>query len=44
MIEGILVLPVHGASVKTPYVKDAIALLDKLFPELDEQEEDNTHE
>ena len=32
-VESILVLPIHGNRVKTPYVRDAIELLDRLFPE-----------
>ena len=44
-IESILIVPVHGKNVKIPYVKDAIELLDQLFPETEEEaDEDDGNE
>lgn len=35
-----IVVPTHANRVKVPYVKEVIALLDQLFPEDDDDEED----
>ena len=43
-IQAIMVVPVHGSAVKTQYVKDAIDLLDELFPEEAGQTEDDDTE
>ena len=41
-----VVIPVHGNSVKVGYVKDTMALLDKLFPpendEIEGEDEDDS--
>ncbi|MBZ0289631.1 MAG: type II toxin-antitoxin system HicA family toxin [Anaerolineae bacterium] len=47
-IDAIMVVPVHGNEVKVQYVKDAVALLDELFPEVeprgDQEEQDDDGE
>ena len=35
-IHIILVVPAHGNQAKTQYVKDAIAVLDEFFPEIEQ--------
>lgn len=41
-IKAIMVVPVHGNQVKPQYVVDMLDLLDELFPEPDQEaEEDN---
>ncbi len=39
-IKVIMAVPVHGNQVKVQYVKDSIALLDELFPEIRQAESD----
>jgi predicted RNA binding protein YcfA (HicA-like mRNA interferase family) len=38
-VKAIVVVPVHGDQVKVQYVKDAVALLDELFPETSQGDE-----
>jgi predicted RNA binding protein YcfA (HicA-like mRNA interferase family) len=38
--KAILVVPLHGNAVKAQYVKDSIEVLDELFPEAADQDED----
>ena len=40
-IKAIMVVPLHRNAVKAQYVKDAIALLDELFPEEANQVQDD---
>lgn len=40
-IKAIMVVPVHGNTVKPQYVKDSIEILDELFPEAIDQAEDD---
>jgi predicted RNA binding protein YcfA (HicA-like mRNA interferase family) len=39
-INAIVVVPLHANQVKTQYVKDAIALLDEFFPEVEQSDEE----
>jgi predicted RNA binding protein YcfA (HicA-like mRNA interferase family) len=42
-IEGVFVVPTHGNWVKPLYVQNAVELIDKLFPEVDETDLEQNH-